>query len=168
VTVTITKDRVLEMLRSVRGLTRNEVLIGVPDSNAERAVDPENPTPLSNAAIGYLMETGAPERNLPARPSLVPGVTEVAPVLVERLKKAGNAAILSPGGKQTVDQAMHAVGLLGQNAVRAKITDGPFVALSEVTLVRRRARGRTGTKPLIDSGQFRNAITYVVRPKGKK
>lgn len=167
-TVTITKDRVLEMLRSVRGLTRNEVLIGVPDSNAERAVDPENPTPLSNAAIGYLMETGAPERNLPARPFLVPGVTEAAPALVERLKKAGNAAILSPGGKQTVDQAMHAVGLLGQNAVRGKITEGPFVPLAEMTLAMRRARGRTGTKPLIDTGQLRNSVTYVVRPKGKK
>jgi hypothetical protein len=35
-----------------------------------------------------------------------------------------------------------------------------------MTLERRRAKGRTGTKPLIDTGQLRNAITYVLRKKG--
>jgi hypothetical protein len=70
-----------------------------------------------------------------------------------------------------------------QNAVRTKITDGPFAPLADSTLRARARRGRKGAvaelksraqgnapnnanaKPLIDTGQLRKSITYVVRKK---
>ncbi len=59
-------------------------------------------------------------------------------------------------------------GLMGQDAVRGKITSGPFVPLAPATLRARKAKGRTGEKPLIDTGQLRAAYTYVIRAKGSK
>ena len=71
------------------------------------------------------------------------------------------------GDADAGDKALHSAGLIAQNAVRNKITEGPFVPLAPMTLAKRKARGRTGEKPLIDSGAYRNAQTYVIRPKGE-
>lgn len=164
--VTMTKDAFDDVLKSIRALTKQEVLIGVPDENAGRQPEGgEKQEPISNAEIGYVMEFGLPEKNIPARPHLVPGV-EAATDQLGNILQAGAEKALS-GDKQAVDIALNKAGLAGQNSVRGKITDGPFVPLSPKTLADRKRRGRTGEKPLIDTGQYRNAVTYVVRPKGK-
>src|SRR5260364_31638 len=67
-----------------------------------------------NAALGYLHETGSPARNIPAR----------------------------DGHMEQVDKALHRAGLAAQNAVRAKMTEGPFKPLAESTLQARARRGR--------------------------
>ena len=59
------------------------------------------------------------------------------------------------------------IGLQGADAVRAKITSGPFVPLAPKTLAKRRAKGRKGDKPLIDTGALQRAYTYAIRTKGK-
>lgn len=160
------KDRVPEILKAVRDLTKKEVLVGVPDENAGRQPEPGEPADVSNAVIGYVMEFGDPERNIPARASLVPGVTSAIPDITKRMKSGAEQAL--SGSPEAAEKAMHAAGLMAQAAVQRKITDGPFVPLSPVTLAERRRRGRTGEKPLIDTGQYRRAITYVIRKKGRK
>lgn len=157
--VKITKDRVPDILRAIKDLTSKEVLVGIPDTDAGR-----DEGAISNAEIGYLMETGSPAQNIPERPHLVPGV-ESAREKIEKRLKAGAQAALS-GKASDVDATLTAVGITAENAVKAKITDGPFTPLSPKTLAKRRARGRTGEKPLIDTGQYRRAITHVVRKKG--
>lgn len=150
---------------NVRKLLKNDVLIGIPAENADRKPEEGKAATMNNAAIGYLMETGEPERNLPARPFLEPGVRAAEARVVERLKVAAQAALIGDDG--TIDAQFHAVGLIGQAAVRAAITDGTHAPLSPRTLKQRKARGRTGTKPLIDTGQLRNSVNYVIRSKGK-
>ncbi len=163
--VIVTKDRTGELLKAIVALTQREVLIGIPADAPARTPEPGEPAPPSNALIGYKMETGDPEMNLPARPFLVPGVEAIKDKAIARLKKAGEDALKGDLGK--VDQALHAVGLMGQSSVQAKITDGPFVPLAPRTLAQRRARGRTGDRPLIDTGQLRRSVNYVIRTKGK-
>lgn len=165
-TVDVSKDRAQAILKSIRELTSKEVLIGVPAEGAHREPEPGEKQVIDNATIGYLMEFGDDSRNIPARPHLIPAVEGVAPKLVERLRKAGEQAL--SGKPEEIEKALNVVGLMGQNAVRAKITSGPFTPLSEVTLKRRRAKGRTGEKPLIDTGAYRRAHTYVVVKKGER
>jgi hypothetical protein len=153
------------LLKAVSELTKNVVLIGIPADSPARQPEPGEPAPPLNSVIGYRLETGDPEQNLPARPFLVPGVEAIKDKAVARLKKAGQDAL--NGDPSKVDQALHAVGLMGQAAVQAKITDGPFVPLAPRTLAQRRARGRTGERPLIDTGQLRRSVSYVIRKKGK-
>jgi len=52
--------------------------------------------------------------------------------------------------------------------VKAKISSGPFKKLADATLAARRRRGRTGTKPLQDTDQLLNSVTYVMRKTRKK
>ncbi|MDB5448418.1 MAG: hypothetical protein JWQ97_3735 [Phenylobacterium sp.] len=158
----VTKDRTKDVLASIRALTKQQVLVGIPDENAERKPDPEDPKPLSNAAIGYLMETGSPAQNIPARPFLVPGVQNASETVTARYKAAAKLSL--DGSTDAMQQAHMAVGLIAQSAVQAKITAGPFIPLSPRTLQARKARGRTGESPLIDTGQLRRAVTFVIRP----
>lgn len=165
--VKITKDRVSEVMKGVKALTRSEVLIGIPDTRAERKpVDGETGPPTSNALIGYVQEFGSPEKNIPARPFLIPGVQSIKDKAIPVLKKAGQAALEGDG--KDVAKSLMTVGLMGQGAVQRKITEGPFEPLSERTLKAREARGRAGTKPLLDTGQLRASVTFVLRDKGSK
>lgn len=160
--ISITADNLASVVKAIHQLTSEEILVGIPQANTERRNDDN--TSITNAEIGYLQETGSPAMNIPARPFLVPGIEEVQKPIVGQLEKAARAAI--DGQSDAVDKAFHAAGMIGQNGVRKRINNGDFQPLAEATLAARRRRGRTGTKPLIDTGQLRNSVTYVIRKKG--
>jgi len=121
---------------------------------------------VNNAEIGYLQEHGSPAMRLPARAFLVPGVKEVMDKATKMLRRGGERAL--DGKPGMVMDTFIAVGLMLQAAVRRKITDGPFAPLSETTLALRRERGVKRDKPLVDTGQLRNSINFVIRPKKKR
>lgn len=161
--VTVTKDRLADVLKSIHDLVKKEVLIGIPESEDARNTREAEGSPLGNAAIGYIHETGSPINNLPARPFLVPGVEKALPAATAKLKSGATKAL--DGQRDAGDKSMHAAGLIAQNSVRATINAGVSPPLAPSTLAGRRRRGRTGTVPLIDTGQLRNSITYVIRNK---
>jgi hypothetical protein len=165
--VKITQDKVPDFLKAIETLTGKTVLVGIPEANAHRDPEPgEERAPASNAVIGYVQEFGAPELNIPARPFLVPGVEGVKDQIVERMRK-GAAAVLD-GDFKAADRTLEAVGLMAVDAVQQKLVDGPFVPLAPETLAAREAKGRRGTKPLLDTGAMHQAVTYVIRPKKKR
>lgn len=153
--VKVTKDRVPDLLKAVRDLTKQEVLIGIPAENAGRDDD----LPINNAELGYIHEFGAPAANIPPRPFLVPGVSGAQGKFEPHLKAAANAALSGDGGK--VSQGLQRAGIVAASAVKSKIDEGPFAPLSDTTIQR-----KGSDKPLIDTGQMRNAVTSVVRKKG--
>lgn len=177
--VKITVDRLDEIIKATRDLGNKQVLVGVPSTAAARDGEPE----VNNAAIAYWMEFGVPEKNIPARPFLFPGVRNYRDRAVQRLKKAGQLAI--DGQPQKADEQLNAVGLEAVSSVRKKITEGPFVPLAPATIAARRRSDTsqlnelykhqtissqehvnlTGTQPLIDTGKLRQAINYVIRKK---
>jgi phage gpG-like protein len=158
--VKMTKDRLPQLIAQIGALTKRETLVGIPSATATR----KDNEPINNAQIGFIQEFGSPANNIPARPFLIPGVTSVKERIAEELERGARSALT---GTPVLDEAFHRVGLVAQNAVRAKINNGPFAPLAESTITQRLARGRTGTKPLIDTGQLRNSITYAVRNKVK-
>lgn len=161
--VTVTKDRTKQLAAKLKALVRDQVLVGIPSSTAGRELDPENPEPINNATIGYILENGSPAANIPARPHLKPGVANAGGTIADRYKKGAKALL---DGKIDDPTIVHtAVGLIAENSVKALIEAGDFAPLSPRTLQARRARGRTSEKPLVDTGAYRNAITHVVRPK---
>lgn len=161
----VVTDATSELFRDIDALVKSRVLIGIPDTGAERQPeDGEEGTPPSNALIGYLMETGAPDQNMPARPTLIPGIEKASEQIEKYLAKAAVAAI--SGDSAGVDNGLAAAGLVGQSAVKAEITDGTFAPLAERTIKARLSRGRTSTKPLVDTAQFLNSVIYVVARRG--
>ena len=147
-------DGLPDLLRRMAAVAQRDVLVGVPAGEQRD----DGPT---NAEIGYQNEFGSPANNIPARPHLIPGVAAVQDKAVARLTQAASAA--ATGRMSDAERHLHAAGLIAQNSVRRTLTTAAYRPLSERTLAERRARGRTGTKPLIDTGQYRNSITYVVR-----
>jgi hypothetical protein len=144
--------------RAVLRELSKRVAIGIPGDSMHPAEKGE--TPISNAVLGYLFEGGQPEKNLPARPHLVPGIESIREQAVTRLRKAAEQAF--HGDLDAPEKALHAIGLMGVSAVQAQITEGAFAPLAERTVKARIRRGRTGTKPLIDTGAYRRSFTYVV------
>jgi hypothetical protein len=157
--VKVTRDNVPAVLKSIQDMVGTQLLIGVPAADPERRGDEA----INNASIGYIQETGSPANNLPARPFLVPGVAAVQGPALAMLKKGAKDAL--DGDPRAAGRALNAVGLMAQSSVRNTINAGVDPPLAPATLAARRRRGRTGTTPLIDTGQLRNAITYVLRGK---
>lgn len=173
----------LERIRqSIRELTDREVLVGIPASTTDRKPEPgDTQLPPTNAVLGYVHEFGEPEHNIPARPFLIPGIHDAVKPIAARMGKVARAVLTLTS--QTVDQQFNSIGLIAQNSVRRKLTEGPFVPLSDRTVAARARKGREGAmwelawrqagapagtdlaKPLIDTGQLRNSITYVVRKR---
>lgn len=158
--VTTTIDRLGDVLKSITDLVQQEILVGVPDSTANRKDEKE---PISNAEIGYIQETGSPANNIPARPHLVPGVEEAQPKFTPQLQKGVQAAL--DGDADQVKQRLNSAGLIAQNSVRAKVNSNIAPELSESTLEARRRRGVTRENTLVDTAQYRNSLIYVVHKK---
>ena len=136
-----------------------EVLVGVPAEKAGRKGEGE----MNNATIAYIQDNGSAAANIPARPFMRPGIMSVKGNIAIALEKGARGAI--HGEKLAVDKALNIAGLTAQSAIRGKINEGIAPELAESTLAARRARGRTGTKPLVDTGQLLNSINYVIREK---
>lgn len=178
--LTVTKDILADVVRSINNLVKKDVLVGIPDTTAERNQG-EDSGPINNATLGYIHENGSPARNIPARPFLVPGVADAQERIEQRLNKAAKAALGNQRRKS--DDELEAAGMIARDSVKRKINSGEFEPLSEATLRARAAKGRKGAKdelksraegnapnndnarPLIDTGQLRNSINYVVRNK---
>lgn len=162
--VKVVRDQTASFAQAIRALTKHQVLVGIPADNADRTPDPEEgDQPINNAMIGYLMENGSPAQNLPARPHVVPGIREAQDQIAKTYRDGGRAVI--EGRVKDPDIIHNAVGLIAENSIKRKITNGPFAPLAPSTLAARKRKGRTGEKPLLDTGQYRRAVTHVIRPK---
>lgn len=180
--IKITVDKLGEIMKSINDLVSKDVLVGIPDSKANRNdVDGE---PINNAQLGYIHEFGSPINNIPARPFLHTGIEDAESEIAGQLKKAADSAL--DGKYAAMNAGFNKAGLVAQNSVKAKINSGDFAPLADSTLAGRARRGgsrgkaaadelasrREGNapsnaqiKPLIDTGQLRNSITYIVRKK---
>jgi len=185
-TMKVVKDDVSKVLAAIQKLVGQEVLIGIPASSASR----EGGGPLNNAQIGYIHEYGSPQANIPARPFLEPGVSEAMDKITPRMKAAAKAAM--DGDSSRVDQQLHAAGLLGQIGAKTKIESGEFEPLKPATVRKRRkarrtqsmradekkyleliangatpeqAQEETGIRPLHNTGELGDHLTYVIRKK---
>lgn len=172
----VTIDKTDEVLEALRQLGNREVLVGIPEDASGR-----DDVPFGNAGIGYINEYGSPVQNIPPRPHLVPGVKSAEEQTVPQLKAAAQAAL--DGNAAGAEKALNRAGMLAVNGVRRYMTITGFTPLADSTVEARARRGREGAamelarraagkppgtelaKPLIDTGQYRRAITHVVRDK---
>lgn len=187
--VIITKDKVNSVIGSITQLVGKEVLVGIPESNANRQDDGSSGHP-TNAMIGYVMETGSPARNVPARPWLVPGTRESQRDWMPHLRGAASAAL--DGQPQRSDQELASAGVVAESGVKRKINSNIPPPLSPATIRGRKyarqtqsrraneqqyldqvasgvdpgtAQTAAGIVALVNTGQLRNAVTSVVRKK---
>ena len=158
--VTSTGNGLLDILQAVSELSQVDVLVGVP--HGENRSEAE----MTNAQIGYLLETGSPAMNLPPRPHLVPGIEEVQDVIGEKLMAAVDAAL--SGNSKRMYFLLESAGMKATMNVKKFINRGEFAELAPLTIKERKRRGRKSEKPLVDTGQYRNSHTYIIMKSEKE
>jgi hypothetical protein len=142
ISVKKTLDNLSAIHRAVSALTEQDVYIGVPAVDGARGdIDKKNHGQqarsnggINNAYLGYIHEYGAPSQGIPPRPHLVPGIKDVQPEIAKILKDAAAKAL--QGNEQAVENALNRIGLLGQNAVRARFINNDWPPLKPATLAR--------------------------------
>lgn len=185
--LTVVKDNSKRVLDGIKSLQNLDVLVGIPGDSSPGEHGPQTGSNLrvdamegagrvfsdmTNALLGIIHEFGAPEMNIPPRAFLSTGVRNEKKSITKYLGIAAKAAMA--GDKMRVIRALNSAGIVGMNGAKRKITLGPFEPLKPGTIAARRRRSdgssyrRKATKasdvtPLIDTGQLRNALTYVLR-----
>lgn len=161
------QDNMKAVLASFQRLTQQEVLVGIPAVKASR-----DSGGMTNAALGYIHETGSPAANIPARPFLRPGIRDAKDKIAKYFRQAGDAALA--GDAERVTRAMGAAGQSAASAAQARIRAGIPPALKPGTISNRRRRSKGSSyrrkattaaevTPLIDTGQLLRSITFVVQ-----
>ncbi|MEH5098980.1 hypothetical protein PO486_13930 [Atlantibacter hermannii] len=152
-------DNVQSILDALDTLTNKEVLVGIPEAKDEREGEGE----FGNAGIGFINENGSPAQNIPPRPHLKPGVQAAETEFMPHLRAAALKAL--EGNAEGAVTSLDRAGMVAANGVKRYITITGFIPLADATIANRQRRGRTGNKPLIDTGEYRRSITHVVRDK---
>jgi hypothetical protein len=160
VTITMTvKDNFGKLDKSMRAMLKNEVLVGVPQDKSSR----NDGSGVNNATLAYIHNTGSPSQNIPPRPFMEPGVEAVREKIEKRMKRIGELAL--KGNLQAVSVGFEGLGAIVRDSIKNIINQGNFTPLAASTLEARRRRGRKSKKPLVDTGEMRNSINYVVRKR---
>lgn len=146
--------------KAMKFMKENSVYVGIPQEETTRDEDG-----ITNAELLFIHTNGSPKNNIPARPVIEPAIKNDQERLTSMMKKASRLAL--EGDKQEAIRQLKLVGMRGQNISRAWFVnpDNGWAPNSPGVYRRKLAKGSTDPKPLIDTGELRKSITYVVETK---
>jgi phage gpG-like protein len=148
VTVKILKDinaKAFDDLRARLKADHSKINVGVPSGKNEA-----DGTPV--ALIAAVHEFGSSEMGIPERPFLRTTIQANKGKYVQ-LNRKNLVAVLN--GKMDIEQALGQLGAVAAGDVQAQIASGGFAPLEAATIKR-----KGSSKPLIDTGQLRQSITW--------
>lgn len=146
-------DDILKELKRIKEELEedNYVLVGMPNETGSKI---HQDSKLNNATIAAIHEFGAPEQGIPERSFLRAGLEQNKNTLSKAAEKAVENAI---DGKADIAKGMDAVGSLAAASVKKYISEGIAPPLKKP-----RKTGGSEDKPLIDTGELRSSITWVL------
>lgn len=179
------KNSAARVMASMKKLTDSKVLVGIPAKTSTRKKPPINNAELTyihthgirtvtaqrrmgammknrnlnykQALALYMHSKGSSLFAVPPRPIIEPAIEANKKVIEAELKLAAVAALA--GDSAATERHLRLAGMTAQNVVRAWFTDPrnhwPPNAPSTI-------KRKGSDKPLIDTGQLRKAMTYVV------
>lgn len=155
-TVTVRDNGASKMLAELRALGGKTVRVGILDEAPKR----ESPGKGKKASRATLLEVaavhefGAPAAGIPNRSFIRATVDlKAAEIQATRDKLAAQVA----EGKITAQVALERLGAFVQGLVQARIAEGIGPALKPETVARKKS-----SKPLVDTGQLRSSVTWLV------
>lgn len=155
VSVKVSRDKLADVLKALGELSKKDVLVGIPQEESGRAGT------VTNAELLYIHTNGSPINNIPARPVIEPAIEKDKNNITTLLKDATKKAL--DGDSAGSMKSLELAGMEGQNASRDWFTNpenNGWAPNSPVTILRKGSEN-----PLIDTGELRKSITYVVRDK---
>ena len=132
----------------------DQVLVGVPQGAGEYEDG------LTIATVAAVNNFGSADGRIPERNFMHSAINENQAVyrrLAElELPKVGRGLI-------TMDRLLHVLGELATGHIQEKIVEGPFQANAASTIAK-----KGSDRPLIDTGNLRQSISYVIPPAGEQ
>ena len=188
--VSVVKDNVKQVFASINELVGKQVLVGIPADHAERKDDEG----ANNALIGYTMEFGSPAQNIPARAHLIPGVQKAEPQALRQMRAAASATMDGDSKKADqfltgagIIASNEVRGMVNsniqpplspktianrwrqRNGVRGiksrRESEQVYLGLVDKGVTPAAAQAETGIISLINTKEYRDSITFVVRKK---
>lgn len=159
-----------DLVKSIKFLNENYVLVGVPDESTDR-----KEKDVTNAELLFIHTNGSPINNIPPRPVIEPALYNDKDRLNTMLAKVFD--YISKGDKASAIAQLKRVGMRAQNVCRAWFVDPDngwppnSPATREAKIRKFRKYNKDGTyepRPLIDTGELRKSITYVLSLRGRR
>jgi len=162
VKTTIIEDHSAHLKKVLKHIANIDVLVGIPQKNTTRKGEP-----VTNAELAFIHSNGSPIRNIPARPFIEPAIENDRENISQLLSDAMSAALSGDGLE--ANKKLKEAGMRGQ-AVSQLWFEQPdknqWPENSPATKARKLKKHSTDPKPLIDTGEMRKSITFVIRKKG--
>lgn len=177
-------DVYAELMKDVEKLNGSFVKVGFPTGKGGISVSPGSPSttgsghkPWENmsevARIAVWLEFGVPKKNahegtkrafmefwqIPPRPFFREAIDKNRDALKDFMGRISADVMV---GKLTPHQALESVGIWMQDKVKRSITTGDWKPNAPSTVER-----KGSSKPLIDSGQMRNSVTFTTHGLGE-
>ena len=154
VSIKVRKDIYKQVKKTLLDFSKLDLLVGVPQEKTEREGNNE---PITNAELMFIHTNGSPIKNIPKRPTIEPTIEENKERISEMFNKTVNK-ILNNKGDGRAD--LEKIGIWTVNKIKAKFGSDELAPNAPSTIAQ-----KGSDRPLIDTGQLRNSITYVVRKK---
>lgn len=137
------------IVENVRSMGLNKLEVGLPSGGRHSASD------LSMHELGMVHEYGSPTRGIPARPFIEPPIKDNTEKYKGIMRNQASRLIFR---RTSLDNALSLVGEAAKADIQKYMLSASFTPLSAATIER-----KGSSKPLIDTGQMRNAITYEIK-----
>lgn len=156
-------DKAGKLIKGINYTKDNYLLIGIPQKKTTR----ENEA-ITNAELLFIHTNGSPINNVPARPVIEPALEDDMERLTSMLKDFANEAI--EGNFEEAQKQLERTGMRAQNVCRNWFTNADNNWPENAPSVRERKikKGSTEPRPLIDTGELRKSIIYVVVKDGER
>lgn len=156
-------DKVGKLIKGINYTKDNYLLIGIPQKKTTR----ENEA-ITNAELLFIHTNGSPINNVPARQVIEPALEDDMERLTSMLKDFANEAI--EGNFEEAQKQLERTGMRAQNVCRNWFTNADNNWPENAPSVRERKikKGSTEPRPLIDTGELRKSIIYVVVKDGER
>lgn len=141
------------LMHRLSQLKKRRIYVGIPQNESSRKGEP-----INNAELLFIHTNGSPIKGIPARPVLEPAINEHKERISASFKEIYAATAVNNQSER--ERAIHRTGLIAQNACREWFTNPKNNwSPNNPATIRRKGSDR----PLIDTGELRKSITYVVR-----
>lgn len=154
--VTVKDQGANDLLKRARELAKGKrVAVGILDDAPKQAEPGEKAPKLSLVEIAIIHEFGAPAAGIPQR-SFIRATIDENKAEIIALERSVAAKIIA--GEIEPERGLSLIGAKVASMMQAKIADGIEPALKPETIAR-----KGSSKPLVNTGQLRSAITWALR-----
>ena len=162
ITIDITADHTQNFLNGLSFLQNHQVLIGIPEGGEKESAEAsgDEKDKISNVELAFIMTYGSPLKKIPPRPFIEPALAS-SKAQKKIVREMGNAAKQAlEGNLGSARASMEKAGMAGQSAVQESMGGTP--PPNSPSTAKRKEKKHGSAVTLIDEGNLKKAITYVV------